>query len=78
MIEDIARDDEEYGHGQVSAREQDANTREADGIVFAIPPESILEDEFSANARVSPDLVMEAEDEERSEASETVKIRSAV
>jgi hypothetical protein len=76
--QDIARDDEEDCYREMAAREQDADAGETDGVVFAIPPESVLENVFSANARVAPDLMMEAEDEKCSEASEAVKVRSAV
>jgi hypothetical protein len=76
--QDVAGDDEEYRHCEMAAREQDADAREANGVVFAIPPECILENVFSANARVTPNLMMEAEDKECSKASETIKVRSAV
>jgi len=76
--QDVARDDEEDGDREMAAREQNADAGKADGVVFAIPPESILENVFSADARMTPNLMMEAEDKKCSEASETVKIRSAV
>ena len=76
--QDVARDDEEDCYREMAAREQDADAGKTDGVVFAIPPESVLENVFSAYARVAPDLMMEVEDKKCSEASEAVKIRSAV
>lgn len=76
--QDVARDDEKDSHREMATREQNADAGEADGIVFAIPPESVFENVFSADARMAPNLMMETEDKKCCEASEAVKVRSAV
>lgn len=54
----IAGDDEEHGDCIVASRKEDPNTGETDKVILVVPAESILEDEFTLDVRMAPDLVM--------------------
>ncbi|KFY05920.1 hypothetical protein V491_08950, partial [Pseudogymnoascus sp. VKM F-3775] len=75
--QDVPRNDEEDGNGEMTAGEKGANEGQAGKVVLIVVSERVLEDLVSAQSVARPQMVMLPVDEKRRETAQPVEVGGA-